>query len=173
MSALTIASILGIELDSRPVKLYGGGTRYVPAIEWELGYSQGDGACFAGRYRPAADASEKIREHAPSDEELHRIADDLTALAAKYGGNLFSTFKPCGRYLHAYAMDFESVSENEDGDDALTTEDARALKDLIRAFANWIYRAIRAEDEWQSADAQVDDAIRANEYDFLENGKRA
>src|SRR5262245_18552460 len=36
---------------------------------------QGDGACFTGRYAWTPDGSEQLRQYAPTDEQLHRIAD--------------------------------------------------------------------------------------------------
>ncbi|MGE3874072.1 MAG: antitoxin of toxin-antitoxin stability system, partial [Parvibaculaceae bacterium] len=67
-----ICDILGVRLKTIPVRLYGGGTRQKPCI-WFSGFcSQGDGACFEGRYGYAPAASRKIRDHAPKDAELHR-----------------------------------------------------------------------------------------------------
>jgi hypothetical protein len=37
----------------------------------------------------------------------------------------------------------------------------------------WIYRQLEREYDYQNADAQVDENIRANEYEFYEDGKRA
>ena len=42
--------------------------------------SQGDGASFEGQYSHARGAARAIRAHAPKDEELHRIADELQAV---------------------------------------------------------------------------------------------
>lgn len=37
----------------------------------------------------------------------------------------------------------------------------------------WIYRALEAEYEYQDSDGQVDETIKANEYEFEEDGSRA
>ena len=58
----------------------GGGTRQKPCIWFSGFWSQGDGACFEGRYAYAPRASLRIRDYAPRDTELHRIADALQAL---------------------------------------------------------------------------------------------
>ena len=72
-----ICAILGVELRTVPVRLYGGGTRQKPCIFFSGFWSQGDGACFEGRYLYARAARRHIRDHAPKDSELHRIADAL------------------------------------------------------------------------------------------------
>ena len=72
-----ICAIIGVDLKTVPVRLYGGGTRQKPCIWFSGFWSQGDGACFEGRYGYAKDAPRKIRDHAPKDGELHRIADAL------------------------------------------------------------------------------------------------
>src|SRR6476619_4611231 len=60
--AARMANILGIDLNQKPVKLMGGGTRYDPFI-WLSGfYSQSDGACFEGRYSYAKGAAKAIRK---------------------------------------------------------------------------------------------------------------
>jgi len=37
----------------------------------------------------------------------------------------------------------------------------------------WVYRALEQEYEYQTANEQVDDSIRANEYEFTETGRIA
>ena len=105
-----IAEILGLNLKTRTVRLMGGGTRQDPCI-WFRGFSsQGDGACFESWYSYPKDAPRLIREHAPQDTELHRIADalqsqiqwqnittvlpgvDPTPLTARHAGLFCSTY---------------------------------------------------------------------------------
>jgi hypothetical protein len=43
----------------------------------------------------------------------------------------------------------------------------------MRDFADWIYSQLEKEYEWQNADEQVDDTIRANAYEFDEDGARS
>jgi len=47
------------------------------------------------------------------------------------------------------------------------------MKEFARSMATFLYDSIRDEDEYQSADEQVDENIRANEYEFLEDGTRS
>ena len=54
-----ICEIIGIELDTKPVRLMGGGVRQEPIIYFSGFSSQGDGACFAGEYHGRAALSWK------------------------------------------------------------------------------------------------------------------
>ena len=77
---MTICTILGIDLKTRPVRLIGGGSRSDPCIWFRGFWSQGDGACFEGAYAYVRGATVGIRAHAPQDNELHRIVDTLQAI---------------------------------------------------------------------------------------------
>jgi len=78
-----VCGILGIELATRSVRLYGGGTRQKPCI-WFSGFSsQGDGACFEGKYQYKKGAAREIRAYAPRDERLAAVADQLQRIQRK------------------------------------------------------------------------------------------
>lgn len=55
---------------------------------------------------------------------------------------------------------------------ALNIEDEEELTQCLRDFADWIYRKLEAEYEYRMSDENVDEAIRINEYDFDESGRR-
>lgn len=74
-----------------------------------------------------------------------------------------------GSYYHAYTM---SADVSTARGPQLTEDDEKAFVELMRDLANWFYRTLEAEWEYQHADEQVDESIRANEYDFTEDGKR-
>lgn len=169
--AAQCAEILGINLQQKPVKLMNGTTRYDPCI-WFSGFSsQGDGACFEGSYSYAKGCRTKIREHAPEDTKLARIADELTVVQRRHFYRLQATVKHRGHYYHSRCTDIK-VYDREDNyrdiDDA-----AEEVAELLRDFMDWIYRQLEAEYYWLLADEQVDDSIRANEYEFTEDGQRA
>ena len=46
-------------------------------------------------------------------------------------------------------------------------------RDLLRSFADWIYRQLKEEYEYRMSDENVDESIRINEYEFDENGRIA
>lgn len=165
--AQRMAAILGIEFDAKPVKLMGGGTRYDPTVYWSGFSSQGDGACFEGRYSYAKGATKAIRAEAPNDKVLHAIADDLQAIQRQAFYKVHARCTHRGYYYHSGCMQVEAWHcDNE----YATSVDSDAVTEPLRDFANWIYRQLEAEYEWRMADEQVDDSIIANEYEFDEHG---
>lgn len=166
--AESIGKLMGIEMDQKPVKLYGGGTRYDPAI-WFSGFaSQGDGACFEGRYAYAKGGAAKVKAYAPQDETLHRIADGLQALQKAHGYRLSCTVKHSGHYYHSGCTDFEVMK----GDDYAPEEAEKELKRLLRQFMDWIYKQLEEEDEYRNSDEAIDESIIANGYEFEADGSR-
>lgn len=175
--AVQCAAILGIEIAPRNQRcvLIGPNPREwidtSPAIYYSGFSSQGDGACFEGSYRYAKMAHKNIRQHAPRRTELHRIADGLFALQRANGYRLTAAMKHSGHYYHSGCM----TVAVDDGEVCQTgwIVIEKDVTQLMRQFANWIYRQLETEYEYQSADAQVDEAIEANEYEFNEDGTRA
>lgn len=132
--------------------------------------SQGDGACFTGSYRYAKNAPKRIREYAPQDSELHRIADELQAVQKRYFYKLESKATHSGHYYHAYCMNVETYHGDDQYRDIGDAEND--VKELLRDFANWIYSQLEKEYDYQNSDEAVAENIIANEYAFTETGKR-
>ena len=166
--AATIAALMGLDLNQRPVKLMNGSTRYDPAIYYSGFSSQGDGACFESRYEYKKGGLKAVKGYAPKDLELHRIARELQEVQARNFYKLTATTKHRGHYYHALCMDIDVC---RDGDNASDSAE-ESVKEALRDFANWIYSQLESEYEWRNADAQVDESILANEYAFYESGKR-
>jgi hypothetical protein len=155
------ARILGITVNRRR------GSRVEPAIYWSGFWSQGDGACFEGRYSYVQDAALKIAAHAPHDEELIRIGAELDSVQRRNECAIWADVQNTrGNNQH--------VEVNTDAEKTpLSTEDEAAIREAMDAFAHWIYRALEREYEHQNADEQVDENIRANEYAFTAKGRRS
>ena len=166
-----ICEILGVTLATTPVWLHGGGTRDKPCIYWSGFSCQGDGASFQGWWSHARGARKAIREHAPKDEELHRIADVLQETAKRNFYQLSATVRHRGRYCHEYCMTIEVERDSPtwhpptDGAEDTVIE---ALRDLAR----WLYRQLEREYEHQTSDETVDEALNANDLTFTAEGKR-
>ncbi len=166
-----ICEILGVTLATTTAWLQGGGTRDKPCIYWSGFSCQGDGASFQGWWSHARGAGKAIREHAPKDEELHRIADILQETAKRNFYQLGATVRHRGRYCHEYCMAIEVERDSPtwqpptDGAEDTVIE---ALRDLAR----WLYRRLREEYEYQTSDETVDEALIANDYVFTAQGKR-
>jgi hypothetical protein len=159
------AKCLGISIN------YPGNRPNKPQIYFQGFYSQGDGAMFEGSYSYRRDAVKDIRKHAPQDEELHRIADVLATLQLEpEGGSMTARMSHQGRYYHSGCMQVEV--EWEDPEVVGPSEWEDELIQLMRDFADWIYSQLRKEYEYQISDEVVDEALRANEYEFTEDGER-
>lgn len=165
-----MAEILGIEIDTRPVRLMGGGTRQDPCIYWQL-FCQGDGACFTGTYRYAKGSVKAMKAEAPHDETLQRIAQTLQDVQRKHFYRLWAKITHRDRYYHAYSMDIEVDDREYPYRDIGDAEDA--VKECLRDFANWMYKRIEAEYEYQTSEERVRLMAEANEWEFYEDGSFA
>lgn len=167
-----IAEIIGIQIDTVAVPLMDGSKRYKPAISFSGFYSQGDGACFTGRYEYAKGSCKNIRSHAPLDTELHRIADELQAIQKRHFYKLYSRITQSGNYCHARTMSVETFWDYS-ADEYPSLEVQYEVEQLIRDFADWIYKQLQGEYEYQNSDEAIEESILANEYEFTENGDLA
>jgi len=166
-----VCEILGVRLRTRAVPLYGGGTRQKPCIYFSGFWSQGDGACFEGSYSHARGAPRKIRDHAPKDGELHRIADALQAIQRRNFYQLHAGVSHRGRYCHEYCMVI-SVERDSPIYQDMTADAEDAVTEALRDLARWFYRQLEREYEFLLSDEVVDEAIAANEYTFTSSGRR-
>lgn len=166
-----VCEALGVELAETPVKLYGGGTRHKPCVYWSLSYSQGDGASFDGRYSYAKGSTKAIRAYAGTDTVLHGIADRLADIQRRnfYGIEAKIVQGRYGaHYVRSNTMNADVFDRN--GNDA-RDDVASAVQDEMRALADWLFRQLRAEDEYQCREEAISEAMEANEYRFDEQGR--
>lgn len=154
-NAKEIAKILGIQIDD---------------IYWSGFWSQGDGACFVGRYSYAKGAIKAIKALAPQDETLHAIARNFQEAQRPNFYRLSAVITHNGQYYHSHSM---TIRVDVDDYANVSDESENAVKDALRDFADWIYRQLEAEYEYQDADARVDESIVVNEYEFDEYGNCA
>ena len=166
-----ICRIIGITLDTHPVRLYGGGTRDRSKIWYRGFWSQQDGACYEGCYTHARGAAKALRAHAPKDTELHGIVDALQDAQRRNFWQLHATVRQTGRHPHASSLQIDVERDSPiwqpiaDGTDDAVVE---ALRDL----AHWLYRQLLDAYEAETSDCAVDEAIAVNEWTFKANGER-
>lgn len=148
--------------------------------------SQGDGACFVGSWRATeAKPAKAMKDHAPMDKELHRIAAEMRRIAKAYPGASMSV-KQRGHYYHDGCTEFSvDLNPPEDSDDVARTTaewDAlakarepfeEAVTEASRDAMRWVYSQLEKEWDYMNSDEQVDETIRANEYEFDEKGNRS
>ena len=166
-----ICAILGVSLATRNVRLFGGGVRQKPCIWFSGFWSQGDGACFEGHYTHAKRAARCIRAYAPTDIELHRIADTLQAVQRRNFYQLTAAVSHRGRYAHEFAMGINVERDSPTGQDP--THDAESVvTEAMRDLARWLYCQLEREYDDLTSDASLDEAIIANAYTFTQAGQR-
>lgn len=166
-----VAEILGIRFKTRTVRLMGGGTRQQPCIWFSGFWSQGDGACFEGRYVYRKSASAAIRAHAPRDAELHRIADGLKAVQRRNFYQLYADIDHRGHYYHDGCMEIVVRRDSPSWQD-MTDDAEEAVTEALRDLARWLYCQLDREYEFLTSDESVDEVIRANLYTFTASGER-
>ncbi|UTU09324.1 hypothetical protein CcrBL47_gp554 [Caulobacter phage BL47] len=147
-----------------------------PDILFSGFYSQGDGACFQGRYAsPQIPAVEGFAALGIEDDNLKALAVRLDALSAKTGGRLTTVVRHSGHYYHEYCTNFETeLTDPEDGSDfdpyAYDVEDEKELVDIMRRFMKWIYRQLEEADEARLSDETITEALADSDYEFEASG---
>ncbi|QPC87124.1 hypothetical protein GA830_10500 [Mesorhizobium sp. NBSH29] len=181
----TIAPILGIDLDDKVVgKTRDGRDVTEHAIHFSGFWSQGDGACFEGRWQPVNEPSallDEILYYAPVDGALHDIALVFAELSERHGpnsdhnGRSRFTIKHTGRYCHENSVSIEMDTEGPDG-----CEEWNELQELtwaavqrgrgmegwedevsqaLRSFMCWIYGQLEAEHDHLTSDDVADESL--------------
>ncbi|WP_454884264.1 antitoxin of toxin-antitoxin stability system [Sphingomonas oryzagri] len=166
----TVCEILGITLRTHPVRLHGGGPRSAANIYFSGFSSQGDGACYEGTYRYAKASRRRIRDHAPKDTTLHGIADRLADAQRRNFYQLKASFRQTGRYTHEYSM-MIAVDRGAFRDQDFSLADEDIVIEALRDLARWLYRQLEAEHDYQCADNQVDEGLRAGDFTFTRDGQ--
>lgn len=166
-----ICKILGVELKTIARPPVGGGARAKPCV-WFSGFaSQGDGASFQGWYGYAVQSAKRIREYAPADVELHSIADRLQHIQRRNLYQLQATISHRERYFHAHSMEISVSRSGETGQEASDGAEDE-IADALRDLANWLYRALEREYDYQMSDDMADEMLAVNGYTFTADGRR-
>lgn len=131
--------------------------------------SQGDGANFEGDYRYKPGAVQAIMQHAPKDAGLHEIAKALQKVQKKQFYKLRAYCEQSGHYQHSGCMRV-SVYHTDDRyyRDIGESED---IGQLLREFADWIYKQLETEYWYRISDDTITDYFNDNDYEFTENGR--
>ena len=128
----------------------------VDEIYWRGFWSQGDGACWTGSVAYSTGCAAAVARECPQDAKIQRIAREWQELQRRNFYRVRGSVSANDRYLRT-SVDADPVDINQ----------------IVSDFADWIYRALEKEYEYQMSDECVDESIRANEYGFDEDGNRA
>jgi hypothetical protein len=132
--------------------------------------SQGDGACVEGYYAYKKGSVKAVMEYAPKDRELHRIVRELYQVQRNSFYRLTAQVSPRGYGCHEYCTDIDVSMYDHRDNDLLTGEKEEAIKELLRDYMRWIYRQFERKYEHITSKEAIEETIRANEYEFDENG---
>lgn len=162
----TIADKIGIDLNNITGRTLSGKTTFRPAIYWQGFWSQGDGACFEGFYSYRKGALKHVKKYAPTDTELHQIVSDLQDAQKRC---FYAASADCSQYGR-YMVQSVDVSIDHIVSDETFSAIETDIKQALKAFADWMYGQIKREYEYVTSEQNIIDSIRANEYEFDENG---
>lgn len=166
-----IVEILGIHLNTRTVRLVGGGTREDPCI-WFTGFwSQGDGASWTGIYAYRKSSAADLRAYAPQDQTLQSIAARLQAAQRQNFYQLRAKVTHRGNYYHSYSMAIE-VTRDGPFSQEIAGDAEVIIVNALRDLAKWLYRQLEQEYDYLTSDEAVDEMLIANSYTFTEEGRR-
>ena len=127
-------------------------------------YTQGSGACLVGRWYACNVRLDLLKNHAPTDEALQRIGDEIDAIAKAHPHLWFKT-QHRGYYRHSYSVDFDF------GEDEPDTDTVTAVKDALRKLMGWCYRQLEKQNEWLNSDERLDQEAVEREYEFTADGR--
>ena len=137
----------------------------VNRVCWRGFWSQGDGACWAGSVTYSTDCAAAVARECPQDAEIQCIARAWASLQRRNFYRVRGKVSANDQYMRT------SVSAYRADDREVIGEDD--ANQIASDFADWIYRSLEEEYDYQMSDERVDETIRANEYEFDENGERA
>ncbi len=149
---------------------------FTDAKIWWSGFcSQGDGACFQGRWSAMNVKPGKAKEHASIDEEIHRIASIIEEVAAKHPESSVN-LTHVGHYYHYNTIDFEDhegfdLPETEERDAEVDEEAEAGLKEASQDMMKWIYRKLEEQNDWYYGDEHIDEDMEEQEYMFRADGR--
>jgi hypothetical protein len=181
-----IAEKLGFGFNQHSVPLVSGKTRQEANIWWNLGYSQGDGASFDGKWYMTGVDLLKLRADFALPEgtasqwlrKIHSFADQMDVLVENLKTNKIKDARAVidsdSRYYSMQINDVELLDESGGEASAeLHDEFEKNLKEFVRDLGNFLYWSLREDDTANNADENVADNIIANEHEFLEDGSKA
>jgi hypothetical protein len=158
-------------------------------IDFSGFWSQGDGACFVGRYSyPGKGSLAKLRAEYPAtwrdrqtgevheckgNQELIEIAETLADIQRRHFYSISARVTHTGHYHHENSVSIDACCDCRRCNGDTDGDACEAIADALRDFMRHCYKTLEREWEWLNADEQVDESITCNEYEFTEEGEIA
>ena len=126
-------------------------------------HSQGDGACFSARFSRNKQCLEKVKSYCPKEEKILNIIEKIQSeipLHEEY------EIKHSGHYYHEYCTNVYYLGDNEKAEQL----DERFLE-LSRQLMRILYEKLNTEYDYLNSDEAIIEYIKANDYEFTEDGE--
>lgn len=139
--------------------------------------SQGDGACFVGTWQPSETKKAKAFKDFSEENEILPIAVEFERLATAYP-LATASITHRDHYCHERSVDYdfdsgkEYLEEGKEFDEKAWNSFCEDFRDNCREVMRWIYKNLEDNYEDSVSNKAVAEDIRANEYEFTEDGKR-
>ena len=177
----TTASIVGIAVDKRKVKLMGGGTREDYDFSFDLGYR--NSFHFTGYYSYDKGWKELAKKEYGKDVFTRDTKEDKTAAflqewdklqhsiqrPAFYG--LSCKISSCS-WNNGMSLDCRHITTTG-YENYATDAQEKDLEELIELFQVYALSMLNAEWDYLNSDEAIEESIRANDYEFDECGNAA
>lgn len=166
-----IAGIIGLELDTRSVRLMNGKSRQECRVYYSVGYCQSDYAAFSGTWKYKPGCLKAIREYAPQDAKLHAIVSEWCAMQKPnfYRLRAICSERRGNQYVNEVLRGYSSRYDEE----AVNADIEREAANIVDQLAAWLYDALRVEVDYQNSDEYVDEGITTSGHEFYADGSIA
>jgi hypothetical protein len=84
------------------------------------------------------------------------------------GKKLIGKITQSGNYVHSHSMD--ATAYDDEGEE-LAIEVSDRFRDLMRDFADWIYKGLEADYDYRTSDEAANDCLSEGDYEFDEEGE--
>lgn len=125
-------------------------------------WSQGDGACFSARFSRNKRCLDKVKKYCPKEEKIIDITEQIQSeipLHEEY------EIKHSGHYYHEYCTNVYYLGDNNKAEQL----DGRFLE-LSRQLMRILYEKLNDEYDYLNSSEAIIEYIKANEYEFTEDG---
>ena len=127
-------------------------------------WSQGDGACFSARFSRNKRCLEKVKSYCSKHEEeiinIIKLIQEEIPLHEEY------EIKHSGNYSHEYCTNVYYLGDNQKAEKL----DERFLE-LSRKLMRILYKKLEEEYSYLNSSESIIEHIKANNYEFTQDGK--
>jgi hypothetical protein len=152
--AREIVTALGVDVDN---------------IFWSGFCSQGDGACFTGRYSYTKNWKNDLK--AIVGGELHgkfqAIGNALQSLQKANFYQIEANITHNARYYHQYSTDIEVTRHS---DTSIVQDAEQGIKEYLQSAMGLIYDMLDDQNDYITSNDYIDECISTNNYEFYANG---